>query len=134
MPYLVKLSAGLVTSLLLGSALFTVNAALFPAEAKEYNKSKGVPADSQAMVNRIQAEMSSSNGEGEFGSMESNCDELDVGANTEASRPDEQVIIADKIVNVGGHCRMIRSQGGFKPKGDQPKSTDRVIGKPPAKH
>ena len=87
-----------------------------------------------SLVNRIQAEMSTTNGEGEFGSMESNCDELDVGANTEATRPDEQVIIADKIVNVGGHCRMIRNQGGFKPKGDQPKSTDRVIGKPPARH
>jgi hypothetical protein len=133
MPYLIKLSAGLVTSLLLCSALFTVNATL-TADAKEYNKSKGVPSDSQALVNRIQAEMSTTNGEGEFGSMESNCDELDVGANTEATRPDDQVIIADKIINVGGHCRMIRNQGGFKPKADQPKSTDRVIGKPPAKH
>jgi hypothetical protein len=128
MSPIIKLSAGLVTSLFLGSALFTLNAALFPAEAKEYNKPKGVPADSQALVNRIQAEMSASNGEGEFGSMEGNCDELNVGANTEASRPDEQVIIADKIVNIGGHCRMIRNQGGFKP--TEPKAP---AGKTPAK-
>ena len=67
--------------------------------------------------------MSATNGEGEFGSTEGNCDELNVGANDETTRPDEQVIIADKIINVGGHCRMIRNQGGFKPPAP-PKNTD----------
>ena len=134
---LTKISVALSASVLLAGALGSFIPSP-PAFAKEYNKSKGVPSDSQALVNRIQAEMSAGNGEGEFGSMESNCDELDVGANTEAGRPDEQVIIADKIINVGGHCRMIRNQGGFKPQ-DRPKSEPkgaegRVIGKPPAKH
>ncbi|HEV7693953.1 MAG TPA: hypothetical protein VGO52_24175 [Hyphomonadaceae bacterium] len=110
-----KLSAGLVTSILLGSTLFTLEAAVFPAEAKEFNKPKGIPADSQALVNRIQAEMSATNTDGAYGSQESNCDELNVGSNTEGSRPDDQVIVADKIVNVGGHCRMVRNNGGFKP-------------------
>jgi hypothetical protein len=129
MHLLLKLSAGLATSIMLGSALFTVEAAMFPAEAKEYNKSKGVPSDSQALVNRIQAEMSTTNEGGEFGSMEGNCDELNVGANTEESRPDEQVIIADKIINVGGHCRMIRNQGGFKSK--EPPKEPPVSGRKP---
>jgi hypothetical protein len=114
MSPITKFLAGLAISFVLGSAAFAIDGGP-TAEAKEYNKGKSVPSDSQALVNRIQAQMSSTNTEGEFGSRESNCDELNVGANTEGSRPDEQVIIADKIVNVGGQCRMIRNQGGFKP-------------------
>ena len=110
-----KLSAGLVTSILLGSMLFTIEAAVFPADAKEYNKSKAVPADSQALVNRVRAQMSGANTEGAYGSQESDCGELNVGANDEAGKPDDQVIVADKIINIDGHCRMIRNQGGFKP-------------------
>lgn len=132
LPRFSNIFTSLTASVLIASVLITLNAT--PAEAKEYNKSKGVPSDSQALVNRIQAEMSSVNGEGAYGSMESDCDELNVGANSEETRPDEQVIIADKIVNVAGHCRMVRSQGGFKPKTEQPDSLDgRILGKPPAK-
>jgi uncharacterized low-complexity protein len=118
MSPLLKLAAGLATSFMLGAMAATFSAS-FEADAKEYNKSKTVPSDSQALVNRIQAQMSGNNGDGEYGSRESDCGELDVGANNpshEAGKAnDDQVIIADKIINIDGNCRMIRNQGGFKP-------------------
>lgn len=116
-PFL-KYAAGLATSFMLGSILSTLAPAL-EAHAKEYNKAKGVPSDSQALVNRIQAQMSGNNGDGEYGSRESDCGELNVGSDTstpQAGRSnDDQVIIADKIINIDGNCRMVRNQGGFKP-------------------
>jgi hypothetical protein len=112
-----RISAGL--SILFAAAAMFAFHATPSADAKEYNKSKGVPSDSQALVNRIQAQMSGQNGEGEFGSRESDCGELDVGANQQSNQAgranDDQVIIADKIINIDGNCRMVRNQGGFKP-------------------
>src|SRR5689334_3016670 len=113
MSPLLKYAAGLAMSLTLCSALAVIGAAP-PADAKEYNKARGIPSDSQALVNRIQAEMSGQNGEGQYGSRESDCGELDVGASTEANRPDNQVIVADKIINIDGQCRIVRNNGGFK--------------------
>lgn len=100
-------------------------------EAKQYNTPPGVPSDSQALVNRVIANMSATNGEGDYGAFEGDCSELDVGANTEATRPEEQVIIADKIINIEGRCRMTRSHGGFEPKDSTEGGTP---GEPPARN
>jgi uncharacterized low-complexity protein len=130
-PFL-KLAAGFATSFMLGAMAATLSSS-FEAEAKEYNKSKTVPSDSQALVNRIQAQMSGNNGEGEYGSRESDCGELNVGSDNTSNQagraPDDQVIIADKIINIDGNCRMIRNQGGFKP--TEPQTTAKTPAKKP---
>lgn len=86
-----------------------------PALAKEYNQSNIVPSDSQALINRIQADIATGGDEeGFYGSFEDDCAALEVGANQSGAAPDNQVIIADKIINIGGRCRIIRSGGGFQ--------------------
>ncbi|MEM0986170.1 MAG: hypothetical protein AAGJ32_07990 [Pseudomonadota bacterium] len=94
---------------LLASGPFTA-----PASAKEYNQSGQVPSDAQALINRIQADIAHRGAdEGFYGSFEDDCGSLNIGANSDGSAPDQQVIVADKIINIGGRCRVVRSQGGF---------------------
>jgi len=94
-----------------------------PSEAREYNQSGGISSDTQAMINRIRADMAvEGKDQGEFGSFEDDCGELDVGVNEAGASPDNQVIIADSIVNIGGRCRIVRRSGGFRsdPAGQTP--------------
>lgn len=93
-------------------------AAAAPAmEAKKYNNPNGIPSSSQAIMNRVFADMAGS-GEtaGQYGQYESDCSDLDIGANTDDGRPDSQVIVADTIINAGGKCRVVRRNGLFSQK------------------
>lgn len=93
------------------------------AAAKEYNQAAIIPSDTQALINRIQADIAATGeDEGFYGSFEDDCSSLDIGTSNDGSAPDQQVIIADKIVNIGGRCRVIRSSGGFQqvPSGSTP--------------
>ena len=84
------------------------------AFAEEYNLGNDIPADAQALINRIQADIAHRGAdEGFYGSFEDDCSSLNIGANTQGNAPDQQVIVADKIINIGGRCRVVRSQGGF---------------------
>lgn len=105
-------TAALIATTSLAGALVTGPA----SHAREYNQHPHLPAHSQATINRIQADMAfraSEAGGGFYGTFESDCNELNVGTATDANRPDQQIIVADQIINVGGHCRMIRHTGGF---------------------
>ncbi len=95
-----------------------------PVLAKEYNKPRHVPSSEQAMINRIQAELTvAGENQGAYGSFEDDCNELQVGTNSGGGdQPDSQVIIADTIINVAGHCRIRRRGGGFA----QPPAQDNV--------
>jgi len=108
------------------AALLLIGAGHAPAAtAKEYNQAPTVPSDTQAMINRIRADIAvAGDDQGAFGTFEDDCGELNVGANSAGSAPDEQVIIADTIVNVGGNCRIVRSSGGFNrdPAGTPPET------------
>jgi hypothetical protein len=85
-----------------------------PVQAKTYNILKGIPSESQALINRIQADMAAQGGSGEHGAFEGDCGDLNVGASTDGTRPASQVIIADKIINIGGQCRTIGAGGGVR--------------------
>lgn len=96
-----------------------------PAIAEEYNLPKGIPADSQALINRIQADLAlRGKNEGFYGSFEDDCGSLNIGANSDGAAPDQQVIVADTIINIGGRCRVVQSQGGFMdPAGHAPEDS-----------
>jgi|GEM_PF-6405984 len=84
------------------------------AVAEEYNLGTDIPADAQALINRIQADIAHRGAdEGFYGSYEDDCSSLNIGANTQGNAPDQQVIVADTIINIGGRCRVVRSQAGF---------------------
>ncbi|MEM9378024.1 MAG: hypothetical protein AAGA72_17525 [Pseudomonadota bacterium] len=95
------------------------------ALAEEYNLGNDIPADAQALINRVQADIAHRGAdEGFYGSFEDDCSSLNIGANTQGSAPDQQVIVADKIINIGGRCRVVRSQAGFmKSSGVTPEDT-----------
>ena len=96
-----------------------------PAFAEEYNLGNDIPADAQALINRIQADIAHRGAdEGFYGSFEDDCSSLNIGANTQGNAPDQQVIVADQIINIGGRCRVVRSQGGFmNPAGTPPEDS-----------
>jgi hypothetical protein len=96
------------------ATLATVLTLSGPAFAKEYNNEEGIPADSQALINRVQADIAHRGAdEGFYGSFEDDCSSLNIGNNSSAN---EQVIVADTIINIGGRCRVVRSQQGFQKK------------------
>lgn len=90
------------------------------ANAKVYNQPRGVPSEAQAAINRIMADVTATSDGGKYGAFESDCGELAVGAGGTANG--DQVIVADKIINVSGHCRIVRSSGVFPttPSNEQP--------------
>ena len=102
---------------------------------KQFNQSPFLPAREQAMVNRVQASITAkARDTGEYGVFDRNCGQADIAAaptevdmfgppknaiSTENgglnvgrldgfNRPKEQIIVADAIINVGGHCRVRR--------------------------
>ncbi|MEZ5914212.1 MAG: hypothetical protein R3C42_01115 [Parvularculaceae bacterium] len=113
-------------------------AAILPADcwaAKQFNQSPFLPAREQAMVARVQAGIAAKAKEtGEHGLFDRDCDQnaqqdgkvadrgftrpqspvsanggnLLIGAQSGLTRPKEQIIVADTIINVGGYCRMRR--------------------------
>lgn len=99
-------------------------AAAAPAmEAKKFNISNGVPSSSQAIINRVYANMAASGDQGgQYGQYESDCSDLDIGANDADGRPDSQVIVADTIINAGGKCRAVRRNGLFSQKEPVPEA------------
>lgn len=84
------------------------------AIAKEYNMPQGVNSEAQASINRIMADIrTQGDSAGAFSTFESSCEDLEIGALDGSARPDQQIIVADQIINVAGQCRVRRSSGGF---------------------
>lgn len=84
------------------------------AIAKEYNMPQGVNSEAQASINRIMADIrTQGEGAGSFSTFESSCEDLEIGTLDSSARPDQQIIVADQIINVAGQCRVRRSIGGF---------------------
>ncbi|MEM7767240.1 MAG: hypothetical protein AAF253_07095 [Pseudomonadota bacterium] len=119
MPRFTPIMIAALTGLALASPLAS------PADAKEYNQTGSIPSDAQAMINRIQADIAvMGDDEGFYGSFEDDCSSLNIGANADGSAPDQQVIVADTIVNIGGRCRVVRGQAGFQNRsGETPSDT-----------
>lgn len=103
------------------------------AQKRQFNQSPFLPAREQAMVNRVQAGISAkANQTGDRGLFNQDCGgadkaaaaggpkaapassiaardgALNVGSFAERNRPREQIIVADAIINLGGHCRVRR--------------------------
>jgi hypothetical protein len=101
------------------------------AASRQYNQSVFLGAREQAMVNRVQAGITAQASKtGQRGLFNQDCNEiglngpektakpkglasarggeLNVGSFQQANRPREQIIVADSIINLGGHCRASR--------------------------
>ena len=106
----------------LGGLAVAAGPAIPAAHAKEYNNPTTMPSDVQAMVNRIKAEFALEDDGGN--PFERDCESLNIGTNPGSG---DQTIIADKIVNIGGRCRVIGRNTGvrsFEPRTPIPNQTD----------
>ena len=97
---------------LIALSLLTATLSSAPALAKEYNSSTGVPPSAQATINRIMAEAAQEGkNSGDVNAFESDCADLKIGTGNENT--EEQIIVADQIINAGGQCRVRGGLGAF---------------------